>query len=126
MSLLNELRKVFSLASRSTPQKGDGSPPADLPKWHAHLVLVCEKCGAKLEPEAKLSLGLKDQVKKKLVTGGQWGPVRVVTSSCLDLCPQGKIAVGFTGDSGRTSEVLPFEPETLVERVLHKIEERQQ
>lgn len=71
------------------------------PKWHQNLVIVCEKCGKKLAQDASApnpSQVLKDWLKKQLLERDLWGANRVVTASCLDICPEGKVAVAFTSD----------------------------
>ena len=71
------------------------------PKWHRNLVIVCEKCGRKLtkSPDApNPALALKDWLKNEFLSRDLWGESRAVTSSCLDICPEGKVAVAFTGD----------------------------
>ena len=71
------------------------------PKWHENLVIICEKCGKKLTPDSKAanpSHELKQWLKKELLARDLWGANRVVNSSCLDICPEGKVAVAFTSD----------------------------
>jgi hypothetical protein len=69
------------------------------------LILICEKCGKKLLPEAvdnpsrTLQLGLKEKIK----TGGLKGVFRAVITSCMDICPENEIAIGV---------VRPSVPET--------------
>lgn len=95
-------KKLFS-GNTSSETKNSSDPEAskETPKWHETLVLICEKCGKKMMTEGSSknpTLELKDSVKRDLVAEGHWGNVRVSTSSCLDICPDGKIAVSFTGD----------------------------
>lgn len=70
------------------------------PNWHQNLILICEKCGTKLERpgNGNPSRELKDWLKKQLLAKSLWGPNRVVTSSCLDICPEGKVAIAFVSD----------------------------
>lgn len=71
------------------------------PKWHANLILICEKCGKKLSPAAgseNPSVELKNWLKNELFSRNLAGSSRVITSSCLDICPDGKVAVAFTSD----------------------------
>lgn len=71
------------------------------PHWHENLILICEKCGKKLS-ESKSDLNpaieLKDWLKKELKNRDLWGTSRVVTTTCLDICPDQKIAVAFVSD----------------------------
>jgi predicted metal-binding protein len=93
------------------------------PKWHRNLLIVCEKCGKKLarEPDAaNPALEMKDWLKKQLLAKDLWGVNRVVTSSCLDICPEGKVAVAFTSDRPDLeawAEVV--DPVTERHRILH-------
>lgn len=63
--------------------------------------MICEKCGLKLSgppPAENPSHALKNWLKKEMVDRSLWGKNRVVTTSCLDICPDGKVAVAFTSD----------------------------
>jgi len=71
------------------------------PIWHENLVIVCEKCGKKISENSSTvnpSHELKNWLKKEFVSRDLWGKNRVVTASCLDICPEGKVAVAFTSD----------------------------
>jgi predicted metal-binding protein len=71
------------------------------PKWHGNLVIVCEKCGKKLAKDSAApnpAHEMKDWLKKELLARDLWGINRVVTASCLDICPEGKVAVAFVSD----------------------------
>lgn len=75
------------------------------PKWKAGAFLICDKCGNKLatdgapNPAGELRTWLKAELKSK----GAWGKVRVMGSSCLDICPKGAVTIGVLSD-------LPGEP----------------
>lgn len=101
------------------------------PKWSENLVLVCEKCGKKLESSNPAGVSgnpshtLKDWLKKQLLSKTLWGKTRVVVTTCLDICPEGKVAVAFTSDRPdleTTAEVI--DPYAEKERILHIAEER--
>lgn len=98
------------------------------PKWHRNLVIVCEKCGKKLakDPSApNPAHELKDWLKKQMLSRDLWGANRVVTSSCLDICPEGKVAVAFTSDRPDLetwAEVV--DPVEERDRILHIASER--
>ncbi len=71
------------------------------PRWSENLVLICEKCGKKLQTSPAIpnpAADLKDWLKKELIKRSLWGPNRTVITSCLDICPDGKIAVAFMSD----------------------------
>jgi predicted metal-binding protein len=100
------------------------------PTWHENLVLVCEKCGKKLqETSAKgaenPAVEMKDWLKKQLLAKSLWGRTRVVVTTCLDICPLGKVAVAFTSDRPdleTTSEIV--DPIAERDRILHIAMER--
>jgi predicted metal-binding protein len=98
------------------------------PVWHQNLVIVCEKCGKKLAkgPDTpNPSHELKDWLKKQFLAKEMWGVNRVVTSSCLDICPEGKVAVAFTSDRPDLetwAEVI--DPVGERDRILHIASER--
>ena len=68
------------------------------------LVLVCEKCGKRLDknadenPSRKLVSRLKKMAKKSL----ERGEVRAVATSCMDICPDGQVSVAIASVSGAT------------------------
>jgi hypothetical protein len=70
------------------------------PPWqHGGVAVVCEKCTAVRYaqdfPEAAGDerLDIKGYLKNRLKAEGRWGPIRVVTSSCLDICARGGVTV---------------------------------
>lgn len=121
---------MWNLFKKPKPESGNPSDTnpeatAEQPKWHETLVLICEKCGKKMNAEKNPSHTLKDQVKRTLVSQGCWGGVRVSTSSCLDICPEGKIAVAFTGDQpGQPTVAYTLDPEKDREWLVQKIKNR--
>jgi predicted metal-binding protein len=95
------------------------------PKWHESIILICEKCGKKLDPKGNPSVELKDWVKKKMISAGHWGEIRVSTSSCLDICPENLVAIAFTGDrAGSKTQAFEIDPvndrEWLLEKALKR------
>jgi predicted metal-binding protein len=70
------------------------------------LILICEKCGSKLvadgaeNPSRILQKALKEQIRAT----GRRGEIRAVVSSCMDICPEGEIAVGFSPTSSEAAE----------------------
>lgn len=90
------------------------TPPQTLPKWRENLVMICEKCGHKINPAANPTPELKDWLKKKLIPSGHWGPTRVITTSCLDICPEKQIALAWVAEN-RTPhiEIELLDPKTL-------------
>lgn len=97
------------------------------PKWHDNLILICEKCGSKLQNKSdeNPSLVLKKWLKKKLVSESLWGKNRVVTTSCLDVCPEGKVTVSFVSDhSDLEAYAKTVDPVAGCEQILSIILER--
>ena len=98
------------------------------PKWHENLVIVCEKCGKKLAagPGApNPSVEMKDWLKKELRARDLSATNRVITSSCLDICPEGKVAVAFTSDRHDLEAwVEVVDPIHERDRILHIMTER--
>jgi predicted metal-binding protein len=97
------------------------------PIWHSNLVLVCEKCGKKLARKSgdNPAIEMKDWMKKQLRDRDLWGRTRVVTTSCLDVCPEGRVAVAFVSDRKDLEATVEIvDPETERDRVLHVAIER--
>ncbi len=71
------------------------------PKWlGSGLVLVCKKCSEERipdeTPEIAKKIGdfsLRDWLKKQLKEREIWGKVRVLGTSCMDVCAKGKVTV---------------------------------
>jgi hypothetical protein len=88
------------------------------PKWlRSGLVLVCERCYRERipeeAPEAAAQIGdfdLRDWLKRELKANGEWGPIRVVSSSCLDVCAKDKVTVCFYPKNGEPAEVIVVDP----------------
>lgn len=84
------------------------------PKWlNSGLVLVCERCYKERipeeDPEIAEKIGdfnLRDWLKSELKEKGEWGPIRVIGTSCQDVCARGRVTV--TIDSKAEGE--PAEP----------------
>ena len=78
------------------------------PVSHA-LIMICDKCGRKLEsddeknPSRLMQKQLKHEMKEKFGKGY----ARAVTTSCLDVCPKNQIAVGIA-DLNSTSQPVQF------------------
>jgi hypothetical protein len=90
--------------------------------WSDGVLLICNKC-AKAIPAASLkeagsaSDNLKFFLKNKLKESGEMSKVRVVTSSCLDICIDGTQGVSFASTSGPT-ESFAIHPEEDREELL--------
>ena len=100
------------------------------------IAVVCEKCTSVRFPEdfpehaGDERLQLKDWLKARLKAEGRWGPIRVVTSSCLDICARGGVTVlldplGIPGGKARTLVVDPLEGrEELYRRIVAELSPR--
>lgn len=105
------------------------------PKWlNSGLVLVCERCFKERIPEeapdvaAKIGdFNLRDWLKAQLKERGEWGPIRVISTSCMDVCAKGKVTVCLDPKDGRAAEVMVVDPvdekhavyNTIVEKLGH-------
>ena len=94
------------------------------PRWSEQIVLVCNNCRA---PGAiKPSCGhhgadeLRSWLKDRLKEGGEWGGIRVVTTSCLDVCPSDGVAVSIQ-EAGEEPELWILDPEVDRENLLARI-----
>ncbi len=87
------------------------------PKWtNSGLVLVCERCFKERIPEEAPEVAekigdfnLRDWLKAELKEHGEWGPIRVISTSCMDVCAKGKVTVAFE-KAGAAPEVMVVDP----------------
>lgn len=77
------------------------------PGWSEALVLICEKCCEKQSVELK---ELRKEVKETLREQGRKGELRVVSSSCLGICPKDKVTMGVVSRTGNSEVVLLLLP----------------
>ncbi|MEH2128954.1 (2Fe-2S) ferredoxin domain-containing protein [Nostoc sp.] len=68
------------------------SIPTVSPRWESGLVLVCSQC-ANEQSGSTASEDLENWLKSRLKFEGLWGEFRVVSSSCLGVCPRMGITV---------------------------------
>ena len=89
------------------------------PSWQrGGIAIVCEKCSAQRyvedfpESAGDERLDVKRYLKDRLKAEGRWGPIRVVTSSCLDICARGGVTVllDALGTTGRTARCIVVDP----------------
>jgi ribosomal protein L33 len=81
------------------------------PTWlRGGIALVCEKCTQQRYVEdfpdaaGDERLNVKRYLKDRLKAEGRWGPIRVVGSSCLDVCARGGVTVLLAGIEDSTAE----------------------
>lgn len=89
------------------------------PAWkRGGIAVVCEKCTNVRFPEdfpehaGDERLDLKGWLKQRLKSEGRWGPIRVITSSCLDICARGGVTVLLDplGDDQSDARVIVVDP----------------
>ena len=106
------------------------------PKWRSGgLALVCDRCSAERIPEETPEIAarhgecrLRDWLKSTLKERGRWGPIRAISTSCMDVCAKGLVTVCIAPSDGRESEVLVVDPledrERVYDRILELLGER--
>jgi predicted metal-binding protein len=88
------------------------------PKWlGSGLVLVCERCFKERIPEEAPDVAerigdfnLRDWLKAELKEHGEWGPIRVISTSCMDVCANGRVTVCIDPKDGRDAAVMVVDP----------------
>ena len=90
--------------------------------WSEGVVLVCTKCSksisaSSLKEEGNAGENLKTFLKKSFKESGDLSKIRVVTSSCLDVCIDELQAVAFASTHGKT-ETFTVHPEKDREELL--------
>jgi predicted metal-binding protein len=101
------------------------------PKWLGKgLVLVCERCSKERipeeDPEMAARMGdfqLRDWLKAKLKEDGRWGPIRAISTSCMDVCARGRVTVAIDPEDGETA-VMVVDPMDDREELYAKIVEK--
>lgn len=104
-TLLQRILKRFASNSQQ-PLPLINSRPLDIsipnvsPRWESGLVLVCSQCANersnsshRTTKSSTASEDLENWLKSRLKFEGLWGEFRVVSSSCLGVCPRMGITV---------------------------------
>ncbi len=103
--LLQRIFKRFASNSQQTSPLINSRPletsiPSVSPRWESGLVLVCSQCANErsnsFHPTSKSSTSsedLENWLKSRLKFEGLWGEFRVVSTSCLGICPKSGITV---------------------------------
>lgn len=67
-------------------------------------MVMCDHCRTPDSPKPSCgnqgAEGLRTWLKEQLVAQGLWGRARVVTASCLDICPADGVAMSLQGRLG--------------------------
>ena len=95
-----KLRQVWGQGWRTapavSPSAADATDPTPV-KWETDVLFVCLRCSAKLPggvgPDGRTTL--RQWFKERLGSVGRRQALRVVETSCLGLCPEGRIAVAI-------------------------------
>jgi predicted metal-binding protein len=88
------------------------------PKWlESGLVLVCERCFKERIPEEAPDVAerlgdfnLRDWLKAQLKEKGEWGLIRVISTTCMDVCAKGKVTVCLHPKHGDPANVIIVDP----------------
>jgi predicted metal-binding protein len=102
------------------------------PKWLGKgLVLVCERCFKERIPEEAPDVAarignfhLRDWLKAKLKEDGRWGPIRAISTSCMDVCALGKVTVAIEPYEGETLVMVvdpDLEKEAIYDRIVSEL-----
>ncbi len=89
------LKRSVSNSQQSSPlinTRLETSIPTVSPRWESALVLVCSQC-ANEQLGSTASEDLENWLKSRLKFEGLWGDFRVVSTSCLGVCPRMGITV---------------------------------
>jgi predicted metal-binding protein len=98
------------------------------PKWTSGgLVLVCERCFKERipeeDPEIAARIGdfhLRNWLKERLKETGNWGAIRAISTSCMDVCARGRVTVCIEPWDGEPI-VMVVDPVAEREAVYEKI-----
>jgi predicted metal-binding protein len=108
------------------------SIPTVSPRWKSGLILVCSQCAYeqkgssyRTDRGSTASEELQNWLKSRLKLEGLWGEFRVVSTSCLGVCPKERIAVVVTRDvDGSSSQCLIIDPQSDRELLYSYIKQR--
>lgn len=84
------------------------------PKWlQSGLVLVCERCFTERIPDEDPAIAtqigdfhLRNWLKERLKQDGRWGPIRAISTSCMDVCARGRVTVCIEPQHGETTVMI--------------------
>ena len=98
------------------------------PKWlRSGLVLVCERCLKERIPEEDPDVAerigdfhLRNWLKDRLKAEGRWGPIRAISTSCMDVCARGRVTLCIEPQQGEPM-VMVVDPLADREEIYDKI-----
>ncbi|MBD2254274.1 (2Fe-2S) ferredoxin domain-containing protein [Nostoc parmelioides] len=114
LALLRQIFQQFSSTEQPSSPPSYHPPaipippiPTFVPQWHNGLVLVCSQCTVeqfdgsshRINKSTTASSELQNWLKSRLKFDGLWGKYRVVSTSCLGVCPQGGVVVVLRHDA---------------------------
>ena len=130
-ALLQRILKRFSSNSEQ-PSPLINSRPLDTsiksvsPRWESGLVLVCSQC-ANEQSGSTASEELENWLKSRLKFEGLWGEFRVVSTSCLGVCPRMGITVVIVSNgSASNSPCLIVNPQSDRELLYSRIKQNKE
>jgi predicted metal-binding protein len=95
--------------------------------WSDALILVCTKCSKKIRdqrgPESPdLTESLKNSIKAHLRSANLAKQIRIVTSSCLDVCPENRLTVAVATEKSKpTFKTFTIDPDLSPTEVLKEV-----
>ncbi|MEA5503001.1 (2Fe-2S) ferredoxin domain-containing protein [Halotia wernerae UHCC 0503] len=105
--------------------------PTVAPRWQSGLVLVCSQCANeqpvnshRTDRNSTASEDLENWLKSRLKFEGLWGEYRVVSTSCLGVCPRGRVTVVLGSDAGGKGLCLIVNPRSDRERLYSYIKQK--
>ncbi|MBD2434705.1 MULTISPECIES: (2Fe-2S) ferredoxin domain-containing protein [Fischerella] len=108
LALIRQIFQQFSSTEKPStrPSYHPPIPPIApiltfVPQWENGLVLVCSQCTVeqfslrshRINRGTTASEELQNWLKSRLKFDGLWGKYRVVSTSCLGVCPQSRVVV---------------------------------
>ena len=96
--------------------------------WSAGIVMICTKChkgisSSLLKEDGNSAYNLKMFLKKSFKETGDQEKIRVVTSSCLNVCIEDRMALSFAKSNGET-ETYTVHPEKDREILLNTLRQK--
>ena len=130
-ALLQRILKSFSSNSEQpspliNSRLLDTSIKSVSPRWESGLVLVCSQC-ANEQSGSTASEELENWLKSRLKFEGLWGEFRVVSTSCLGICPRMGITVVIVSNgSAGNSPCLIVNPQSDRELLYSRIKQNKE
>ncbi len=96
--------------------------------WSKAIVMICTKCGKSidaksLEDPVNVADNLKMYLKKSFKESGELDKIRIVTSSCLNVCIDERQAISIAQTNGQT-ETWVMHPEQEKEQLLEYLKNK--